>query len=175
MKKHRISIWIAALALAAAGQTARAAMDSHGIAVRLHVNERFGLSLDRSSIDLGRVTAGSSAESGDGNSIRIGVKSNHGLPWSILLQASPLVHADGVTRIPEEDFKYVFSRVSEGGGETPLSGSGSPVPTAPQTIFTGGADEPSAALKLGVRLDVPPGQKAGDYSTTLNLTLADSF
>jgi hypothetical protein len=176
MKKLQSLFWMVSLSAAGVGfsPSAQAASDSKSVQIHVRIAERFQMHLDRPAIELNEVEAGQTCESDDRHSVRISVNSNHGTPWSIHMQAAPLVHSDGTTRIPEKNFEYRVSRV-ENGRETPLPQSGSPVPTAPQLVFTSSPNEADAALKLGVRLAVPPGQKSGDYSTTLHLILSDTF
>jgi len=166
--------WIVALAVFALSiGTLRAATDPHTIPVNLNVTNAFSISLDLTDITW---TADPGTESSF-EVIACEVRSNHGIEWTVTLQASPLTHTDGITEIAAENFRYAFTNDAPG-TEVPAFTTDAEVPTSLTTIYTAAPSEYTVdftGFGLGFRTIIPAIQKAGDYSTNLNITLADSF
>lgn len=149
------------------------ATDVKTAGVQLSVAPLFSIALDKSNLNLGAVEVGSESLGGTGSNLGVAVMSNHGLEWNVALQASPLVHSDGVTKIPSSAFKYKFTASAP--GATPPAGSEAPVPDSKSTIYLGQASEALANLQMSFKVAVPPAQKTGNYSTTLTFTLSDNY
>ena len=75
-------------------------------------------------------------------------------------------------------FQYFHTFDNPGGTEIPAAGIAVAVPTTETTVFTAGSSLFSAEnteFGLGFKVIIPATQKAGSYSTTLNIKLADAF
>ncbi len=140
------------------------------------INDLFSLTVTQTTIAFGAVATG--VETPPVN-VDMVAKSNHGMQWAVILQANPLTHTDGVTTIPGADFQFFHNTSpSTDGVLVPASGTSIPVPTTEVAVFTA---NPSlfttqfTGLGLGFKVIVPPDQKTGTYSTTVNLRISDGF
>lgn len=173
MKKSMLALAVG-LGLAFAN-LAYSASDPHQVGVDVHVNDMFKLVLDQTALNFGNADVGTELTP---LTVACQVYANHGMQWTVALQANPLTHTDGVTQIPGDSFRYFHTYDNPDGNEIPAVGTDAPVPTVEQTIFESGPNIYNAnyaGFGVGFKIIVPPTQKTGDYSTVVNMRLVDGF
>ena len=105
------------------------------------------------------------------------VNSDINTEWSITLYATPLTHSDEATTFPAANYRYWFT-FNYPGTEDPVYLSDKAIPTTSATVYTADSTEYTANPRvygMGFKAIVSPVQKAGTYSSQINLTLVQNF
>lgn len=151
--------------------------DLHALPLTLNVQGNWGLQFNPAATSLNFGSLKTGVESAP-VILNVEAKANHGMPWTVVLQANPITHVDGVTQIPAPNFTFFQTYDNPDAVETPVIGTSMPVPASELVVF-----EPAAALYntqftgfgLGFIIVTPPEQKAGDYTTVVNVRMVDGF
>ncbi|MGQ0644233.1 MAG: hypothetical protein ACT4O3_01935 [Elusimicrobiota bacterium] len=154
------------------------------VGVTLAISEQFNIVVPVSSIDFGANSV--ATETAPQTVGPIQVFANRSQAWYVKLSADPLTHSDGTTTIPNETdgaaitsgFRYFHTFDNPDGNEIPATGSALFVPTSPSVVFEAGPAIHNAnptEFGLGFLAVIKGTQKAGTYTTTLNLLLTETL
>jgi hypothetical protein len=137
--------------------------------VSVSINSTFKLSIEPQFIDFGTLDPGETSEVQE---IVLTCTTNNNMPWGLSISASaPLT--SGNYFIPNESFN--FDIVSAGEGMVAMD-SGQ-VDTVPFQFYTAGLDEyiteSPVNIALYFSLNVPYGQPAGTYETSVTITMIE--
>jgi len=144
-----------------------ASTDNDGLNATVQINAIFNVSISPGSVSFGSADPG---ESTDIKDVAIEAVSNNNQRWSIQMNyESPLTA--GTHTIPDDSFKWWAD--TDGSGQI-SSGTGY-LSTVPFNFYTAGLSEyittKPVRINLHFRVDVPPFQARGSYSTILIFTM----
>ena len=156
-------------------------IDSDPIDVTATINAKFGFTIrDTSPIT---ITADPGTEALGSHDIAIDAWANTGATWMLKLTGGPLTHTDTTTQIDNSNFLFwhtvnvnAADPNSPHGTLSPAFGTTAAMAELGQVIYTSSADEgvdDFVGLGVGVKITVPLAQKAGDYNTTLTVTMTE--
>lgn len=134
----------------------------------------FTLVVDPPSFNFGALNPDSESAP---QTVTLTVNSAIDMEWSITLDAAPLTHSDGVTTFPAGNYRYWFV-FNYPGAEVPPFNSDAAIPVSAATIYTASAGEytiTSGTYGIGFKAIANPVQKAGSYTSQINLTLVNNF
>ena len=138
--------------------------------VTVSVNQSFSLTLsNQANLHFGAHNPDHTDLTGQ---LGLTVNNNHGIVWTLSLFADALLRSGGAETITGGNFQFY---VSGGGGVGTTAATN--VPSSETTFYTAAASEYSVsgfALGLNIIVRIPTDQRAGDYSTTLHVTLTDA-
>lgn len=152
--------------------------------VKATINSDFGFTIrDKSQITFA-VSPGH--EQVGSHEIAIDCRSNHGVPWTLSVAGGPLTSAASGAEISNSNFLFWHTvnintgdPASPHGTLIPSFGSTQAMSESGQIVYESSADEGVDAfigIGIGLKIVVPAGtQAADDYSTTISITMTDSY
>lgn len=174
--KKLITISAMLLVVLFVSSVAYAASDSDQVAVLLTVGPIFSIDIEDSVLDWGEVAQGAAGYGGT----TMYCSTNQGNPWTILVNATPVIGGTTGAEIPmDPNFKFSTYALPDWGG-TPSAGTFVDPPvvlsTVDQLAYTAAASEYSdtdCRVGLFLVLDVPYGQTADTYASTVTATMTE--
>ncbi|MBU0479261.1 hypothetical protein KKC91_11940 [bacterium] len=179
-----LTMLLAGLILSVGASVSLAETDTEEVDVAVTISSTFGFTVDDTSLltfNAGSpVTAG--AEYVADRALGIIAQSNNGVAWTMELAGGPLGETGGAT-LDQANFR--FWHTTDNGADpalpegtlTPTFGTDAPMTASDQLIYQStlaeGTDE-YIALGVGLKIIVPADQQAGDYTTSVTLTMTDS-
>ena len=174
--KKLIAISAMLLVVLFASGVAYAASDSDSIAVLLTVASDFGIDIPEPVLDFGSIVEG---EAGYG-SVTMYCTTNLGNPWTILVNATPVLGGSTGAEIPmDPNFRFsTFSALDYNGNPSVGTFVDPPIPLSliDQLAYTAAISEYSdtdCRVGLFLVLDVPYGTTADTYASLVTATMTE--
>lgn len=143
---------------------------SDTVGVLITVDPKFTFTIGESVVDMGTVAEGSAGS----GSVTMYCGTNHGFPWNIRVQSSPI--ASGANEISLSNFKFYTFGAGDQAGTGTFVTDATMLSEDDQFAYSSAISEKNdtdVRVCMGFVLDVPYSTPAGTYAATVTATMSE--